>query len=87
MLVELAAIGVQGAEDTDLHALFAGPPEHGPGGCPEQRIEKGPVVVEKGPQQVGHGEGDVLPVTVGQNMLLLCNPLLRGFMSAGAAAF
>ena len=32
-----------------------------------------------------HGEGDVLPVAVGENMLLLCNPLLRGFMPAGAA--
>lgn len=26
VLVELAATGVQGAEDADLHALFAGPP-------------------------------------------------------------
>ena len=82
MLVELSAVGMQGAEDTDLHALSAGPPEHGPGGCAEQRIEQGPVVVEEGPQQMGHGEGDMLPVAVGQNMLLLCNPLLRGFMPA-----
>ena len=29
MLVELSALGMQGAEDTDFHALFAGPPEQG----------------------------------------------------------
>lgn len=81
MLLELTAIGMQGTENTDLHALFAGPPEHGPGGSAEQGIEQGPVVVKEGPQQVRHGKGDALPVTVGQNMLLLCNPLLRGFMS------
>lgn len=87
MLVELTAIGMQGTENTDLHALLAGPPEHGAGGRTEESVEQGPVVIEKGPQQVGHGKGDVLPVAVGQNMLLLCNPLLRGFMSAGTAAF
>ena len=87
MLVKLATVGVQGTEDTDLHALFAGPPEHGPGGSTEQDIEQGPVVVKEGPEQVGQGEGDMLPVAVGQNMLLLCNPLLRGFMTAGAAGF
>lgn len=87
MLVELAAIGVQGAEDTDFHALFTGLPEHGAGGSPEQGIKQGPVVVEEGPQQVGHREGDVLPVAVGKDMTLLCHPLLRGFMSAGAAGF
>lgn len=26
MLIELATVGVQGAEDADLHALFSGPP-------------------------------------------------------------
>lgn len=69
MLVELATVGVQGTENTDLHALFAGPPEVGACGCTEESVEQGPVVVEKGPQQVGHGKGDVLLVTVGQNML------------------
>lgn len=87
VLVKLAAVRMQGAEDTDLHTLAAGPPEHGAGGGAEQGVEQGPSVVEEGLQQMGHGEGDMLPVTVGQNMLLLCNPLLRGFMSAGAAAF
>lgn len=38
MLVELSAVRMKGAEDTDLHALFAGPPEHGPGGSAEQGV-------------------------------------------------
>lgn len=87
MLVELAAVGMQGAEDTELHALFAGPAEHGPGGGTEQDVEQGPVVVEKGPQKVGHGKGDMLPVAVGQNVALLRHPLLCGFEAAGAASF
>ncbi len=85
MLVELSAIGMQGAEDTDLQALFAGPPEHGAGGSAEQGVEEWPVVVEEGPQQVGHREGDVLPVAVGKDMTLLRHPLLRSFEAAGAA--
>ncbi len=85
VLVELATVGMQGAEDTDLQALFAGPPEHGAGGGPEQGIKQGPVVVEEGPQQVGHREGDVLPVAVGKDMALLRHPLPGGFKTAGAA--
>jgi hypothetical protein len=81
MLVELATVGVQRAEDTDLHALFTGPAEHGA----EERVEQWPVVVEKGTQQMGQGESDVLPVAVGKDMTLLCHHLLRGFMSPGAA--
>lgn len=87
MLVELTAVGMQGAEDTDLHALFTGPPEHGAGGSPEQGTEQGPVVVEKGPQQVGHGKRDVLPVAVGKDVALLRHPLLCGFDAAGTAGF
>ncbi len=85
MLVELAAVGVQGAEDADLHALPAGPAEHGAGGGAEQGVEERPVVVKKRPQQVGHGKGDVLPVAVGENVALLRHPLLGGFEAAGAA--
>ncbi len=85
MLVELSTVRMQGAEDTHLHALFTGPPEHGAGGGAEQAVEQGPVVVEEGPQQVGHGEGDMLPVTVGKDVALLRYPLLRGFKIAGAA--
>lgn len=87
MLVELATVRMQGAEDTGLHPLAAGPPEHGACGSAKQGIEQGPVVVEKGPQKMGHGEGDMLPVAVGQNVALLCNPLLRGFKTAGTAGF
>lgn len=38
MLVELAAVGVQVAEDTDIHALFVGPGKHGAGGSAELRV-------------------------------------------------
>ncbi len=85
MLVELAATGVQGAEDAGLHALFAGPPEHGPGGGAEEGVEQGPVVVKKRPQEVRHGKGDVLPVAVGEDVALLRHPLFGGFEAAGAA--
>ena len=71
MLVELSAVRMQGAEDTDLHALFAGPPEHGAGGGTEQGIKQGPVVIEEGPQEMRHGKRDVLPVAVGEDMALL----------------
>lgn len=71
MLIELATIGVQRAKNAHLHALFAGPPEHGPGGGPEQGIEQRPVIVEKRPEQMGHGEGDMLPVAVGKDVALL----------------
>ena len=40
MLVELSTIGVQGAEDTDFHALFTRPPEHGAGGGAKQGVEE-----------------------------------------------
>lgn len=39
------------------------------------------------PEFIGHGEGDVLPFAVGQDVLLLSNPLLGGFHATGAAAF
>ena len=82
MLIELAAIGVQGAENADLDPLFACPAEHGAGGTEKQVIEQGPVIVEKRPEQVRHSKSDVLPVAVGQDVLLLGNPLLGGFHSA-----
>lgn len=85
VLVELTPVRMQGAENTDLHALFAGPPEHGTCSCPKQGIKQRPVVIEEGPQQMGHGEGNVLPVAVGEDMALLRHPLFRGFEAAGAA--
>ncbi len=87
MLVELTAVGMQGTENTDLLALFSGPAEHSKGGRAEQGVEQRPVVVEKGPQQMGHGEGDMLPVTAGEDVALPRYPLLRGFETTGAAAF
>lgn len=70
---------MQGAEDADLQAQFAGRPKHGAGVCAEQGIEERQVVVEGGPQQIGHGKRDVLPVAVGKDMALLRHPLFRGF--------
>lgn len=49
VLIQLAAVGVQGAENTHFNPLFAGPALHGPGGTAEQRVEQRPVVVEEGP--------------------------------------
>ena len=82
-LIELAAIGVQGAEDADLDAQLARVPEQGAGDTAEQLVEQGPVIAEKGPQQVWHGKGDVLPFAVGQDVLLLSDPLLGGLHAAG----
>lgn len=49
----------------------------------EQAYERsGP---QKGPQQVGHGESDMLPVAVRKYMALPGHPLLGGFKTAGAA--
>lgn len=45
------------------------------------------MIVEEGPEQMGHGKGDMLPITVGKNVLLSGNPLLSSFKSAGAAGF
>lgn len=36
---------MQGIEDTDLQALFTGPPEHGPDGSTEQGTKQRPVAV------------------------------------------
>ena len=84
VLIELPAIGVEGTKDADLDTLPAGPATHGTGGTAKQVVEQGPVVVEKRPQQVGHGKRDVLPVAVGQDVLLLGNPLLGGLEAATA---
>ena len=52
MLIELASVGVQRAEDADLDAQLARVPEQGAGGAAEQVIEQGPVIIEERPQQV-----------------------------------
>ncbi len=82
MLIKLASVGVQRAEDADFDAQLAHVPEHGTGGAAKQVINQRLVVVEKRPEYMGHGKGDVLPVAVGQDVLLCCNPLLSGFESA-----
>lgn len=84
MLIELAAVSMQRTKDADLNTLFAGPPEHGTGGRAEEVIEQGPVVTEKGPEDVGHRKGNMLPVAVGEDVLLCGNPLLGRFHAAGA---
>ncbi|MNP25621.1 hypothetical protein D3C76_1184380 [compost metagenome] len=87
MLIELPAVGVERAEDADFDAQFTCIPEHGAGGTAKQVIEQGPVVVEERPQQVGHGESNVLPVAVGQDVLLFGNPLLGALEAATTAGF
>ncbi len=87
MLPELAAISVQGAENTNFDTHFAGKAEHSSDGTAKEVIEQWPVDVEKRPEYMGHRKGDVLPVAVGQDVLLCCNPLLSGFEAAGAAGF
>ncbi len=87
VLIELPAVGMERTKDTDFDPLLARPAEHGAGGAAKQVIEQGPVVIEERPQQVRHGEGDVLPVAVGQDVLLLGNPLLGGLEAAAAAGF
>ncbi len=79
MLIQLPAIGV-------FDTLPACPLQHGAGGAAEQVIEQGAVVVEW-PQQVGHGKGDMLPVEVGQDVLLFGDPLLGGLEATTAAGF
>lgn len=87
VLIELAAVSMERTEDTDFDALLARPAEYGAGGAAKQVVEQGPVVVEERPQQVGHGKRDVLPVAVGQDVLLFGNPLLGGLEATAAAGF
>ncbi len=87
MLIELSAVGMERTEDTDFAPLLARPAEHGAGGAAKQIIEQGPVVVEERPQQVRHGKRDVLPVAVGQDVLLFGDPLFGGLEAAATAGF
>ncbi len=87
MLIELPAVGVERAEDPHFDTLLACPAEHGAGGAAEQVVEQRPVVVEERPQQMRHGEGDMLPVAVGQGVLLFGNPLLSSLEAATATGF
>ena len=87
MLIELAAVGMQGHKQAYFDIELFGPFQQGIGGTSEEFVEQGPVVGKGGPEFIGHGEGDMLPFAVGQYVLLLSNPLLGGFHATGAAAF
>nr|WP_223272895.1 hypothetical protein [Serratia quinivorans] len=82
MLIELAPVGVQCAEDADIDDLFARVAEHGAGSAAKQVDELRPVFVEERSGKMRHGESDVLPVRVGQYV-----PLLGAFEAATAAGF
>lgn len=45
MLIELAAVGMQGAEDADFDTQLARVPEHGAGDTAKEVVEQRPVVV------------------------------------------
>ncbi|MFW5394034.1 hypothetical protein V1951_22490 [Yersinia sp. 2544 StPb PI] len=87
MLIELAAVGMQGYKQAYLDTELFGPFQQCIGGTSEEFIEQVPVVGKGGPEFIGHGEDDVLPFAVGQDVLLLSNSLLGGFHATGAAAF
>lgn len=87
MLIELATVSMEGNKQDDFDAKFFRPFEQGISGAGEKLIEQRPVVGKSGPEFIGHGEGNVLPFTVGENMLLLGNPLPCGFHATGTAAF
>ncbi len=50
VLIELAAIGVQGAEDADLDAQLARVPEQGASGAAEQVVEQRRTPIAQVPQ-------------------------------------
>lgn len=86
-LIELATVGMQGHKQAYFDIELFGPFQQGIGGTSEEFIEQGPGVGKGGPEFVGHSEGDVLPFTIGQDVLLLSNLLFGGFHVTGAAAF
>ncbi|SFN03774.1 hypothetical protein SAMN05216516_10226 [Izhakiella capsodis] len=87
MLIELASVGVQSTEYIDFNTQLARVPGHGAGGTVRKAVEQRPAVIEERPLQVGHGERDMLPVAVGQDVLLRDDPLLGALEAAAAAGF
>lgn len=71
----------------DFDIEFFSPFQQRVGGTGKKLIQQRPVKIKRRPEFIGHGEGDVLPFAVRQDVLLLCYPLLGGFHAAGAAAF
>ena len=87
MLIELAAVGVEGAKDTDFESKASGMFEHSTRCTAKELVEQGPIIVEERPKQMGHGEGNMLPFAVRQNMALLGDPLFGAFETTGTAGF
>nr|ULG18807.1 hypothetical protein R10p_00084 [Serratia proteamaculans] len=78
---------MQGHKQAYFDIKFFGPFQQGIGGTGKEFIEQGPVVGKGGPEFIGHGEGDVLPFAVGQDVLLFGNPLLGSLEATAAASF
>jgi len=87
MLIELASVGMQRAENANLDTQLARVAEHGASGATKKVIGQRPVVTEERPQQVRHGEGDMLTVAVGEDVLLPGDPLPGALEAAVAAGF
>lgn len=87
MLIELATVGVQCTKNTDFEPNALCVFEHGAGCAAKELVEQGPVIVEERPKQVGHSEGDMLPLAIWQNMALLGDPLFGAFEPTGTAGF
>lgn len=65
MLIELATVGMECDKQADFNAEFFRPFEQGICCAGEKLVEKGPIVGKSGPKFIGHGEGNVLPFTIG----------------------
>lgn len=87
MLIALSAVGVQGDEQANFDIEFFSPFQQRVVGTGKKLIQQRPVKIKRRPEFIGHGEGDVLPFAVRQDVLLPSNPLPGGFHAAGTAAF
>lgn len=86
MLIELAIVSMKSGKQADFDAEVVCVFEQGMRGTAKKLIEQRLVMVEKRSKQVRHDEGDILSFIVGQNMMLLGNPLFGGFHATGTAA-
>ena len=87
MGIQLTPVGMQGDKQADFDTEFFGPFEQGIGGAGEKLVEKRLIIGKNRPEFIGHGEGNMLPFTVGEDVLLLGNPLLRSLHATGTATF
>lgn len=83
--VELASESVAGLENAGVEALLARQLQDEVGGQGWDEIEEVAVAPEELPQQGGHGEGDVLPGGVRQNIEVGFDPFIGGLLSARRA--